>query len=112
MGGIADVAAWGAIISILLKLFPDKVSSILSWTEMFFGLGYMLGPALGAFLYEAGGFTLPFVLVGSIGIVVATGLLFVIPNVKVDEKKKVSEKTLKLMDIAKVGNFVFNIFHK
>ena len=67
---------------------------------MFFGLGYMLGPALGAFLYEVGGFTLPFVIVGSIGIVVATSLLFVIPNVKIDERK-VADKTLTLMDIAK-----------
>ena len=67
---------------------------------MFFGLGYMLGPALGAFLYEVGGFTLPFVIVGSIGIVVATSLLFVIPKVKVDERK-VADKTLTLMDIAK-----------
>ena len=67
---------------------------------MFFGLGYMLGPAFGAFLYKAGGFTLPFAIVGSIGIVVATSLLCAIPNVKADERK-VSDKNLTLTDIAK-----------
>lgn len=43
LGGIADVAAWGAVMSILLKLFPDKVASIISWTQMFMGLGYTIG---------------------------------------------------------------------
>ncbi len=43
LGGIADVAAWGAVLSILMKLFPTKVAQIMSWTQMFFGLGYMLG---------------------------------------------------------------------
>ena len=46
LGGIADVAAWGAVLSILLKLFPEKYATILSWTQMFFGLGYMLGNKL------------------------------------------------------------------
>ena len=49
---------------------------------MFFGIGYMLGPALGALLYEAGGFILPFVAVGGVGLVVASALLAFIPNVK------------------------------
>ena len=49
---------------------------------MFFGIGYMMGPALGALLYEVGGFILPFVVVGGIGLVVATALLVFIPNVK------------------------------
>ena len=102
LGGIADVAAWGAVLSILMKLFPSKVSTIMSWTEMFFGLGYMLGPALGSVLYNAGGFMLPFIVVGSIGLIVATALVFVIPNVKPDPVKAKSEKSLTFKDIAKV----------
>ena len=43
LDGVADAAAWGAGVSILMKLFPNKVSTIMSWTEMLFGLGYMLG---------------------------------------------------------------------
>jgi hypothetical protein len=43
LGGMADVAAWGAVLSIMMKLFPNKVARIVSLTEMFFGLGYMLG---------------------------------------------------------------------
>jgi len=43
IGGVADAAALGAVISILMKLYPKYVTSIVSWTEMLFGLGYMLG---------------------------------------------------------------------
>ncbi len=43
LDGMADAASWGAAVSILMKLFPNKVSQVMSWTEMVFGLGYMLG---------------------------------------------------------------------
>ena len=43
LGGMADAAAWGAVVSILMKLFPNHVTVIASWTEMLLGLGYMLG---------------------------------------------------------------------
>ena len=103
LSGMADVAAWGAVLAVLMTLFPTKVSKIVAWTEMFFGLGYTigkrgmniyniyikvyymhctlvkftllniticLGPALGSFLYSAGGFVLPFEIVGTIGILI------------------------------------------
>ena len=40
---MADAAGWGAVLAILMKLYPDKVSQIMSWTELFFGLGYTIG---------------------------------------------------------------------
>ena len=47
---------------------------------------YFLGPVIGSALYNLGGFLMPFVTVGSIGILLASCLLFVIPN-DVHEKK-------------------------
>ena len=43
ISGVADAAALGAVLSILMKLFPKYVTTVLSWTEMLFGLGYMMG---------------------------------------------------------------------
>jgi hypothetical protein len=40
---MADAAAWGSVVSILMKVFPNHVTVIASWTEMLLGLGYMLG---------------------------------------------------------------------
>ena len=80
LDGMGDAAAWGAIISIMMKLYPDKVATIMSWTEMAFGLGYSLGPAIGGVFYDLGGFKLPFITVGSIALVIAIGLIFLIPG--------------------------------
>jgi len=43
MTGMADAAALGAVLSILMKLFPNSTSTIVSLTEMSLGLGAMLG---------------------------------------------------------------------
>lgn len=134
LGGVADVAAWGAVLSILMKLFPARVAQIMSWTEMFFGLGYMMGkenwstfglllatksiktwilpagPALGAFLFEVGGYLLPFVLVGSIGLVVATGMVFLIPNVKSEPIASASGRKLTFSLIIRVWAWFLDVY--
>lgn len=43
---------------------------------------------MGSALYGVGGFTLPFLSVGSVTLVVAILLLFIVPNVKMEEKDK------------------------
>ena len=60
------------------------------------------GPALGALLFSLGGFQLPFLVVGSVGLVVATCLLIIIPNVKPDKEKKKEAKLINYTEIAKV----------
>ena len=52
----------------------------MSWTQTCFGLGYMLGPGVGAALYEEGGFMLPFLVVGSLSTILSITLAFTIPN--------------------------------
>ena len=45
LDGIADAAAFGSMVSILMVLYPDKVSMIMASTESVFGAGYALGKA-------------------------------------------------------------------
>ena len=45
------------------------------------------GPAIGSYLYEVGGFVIPFEIVGGIGLIVACSMVFIIPNVKQDPKE-------------------------
>ena len=52
----------------------------MSWTQTCFGLGYMLGPGVGAWFYEMGGFMLPFLVVGSLSVVLSLLLIVTIPN--------------------------------
>merc|ERR1719295_2165327 len=47
--------------SMIAKEFPVNVATMFAILETFFGLGMIMGPTVGGALYEAGGFTLPFV---------------------------------------------------
>ena len=80
LDGMGNAAAWGAILSIMMKLYPGNVATIMSSTEMIFGLGYSVGPAIGGSLYDVGGFKLPFITVGSITLVIAIALIYFIPG--------------------------------
>ena len=54
-----------AIISILCCLYPNHISISFGMLELASGVGLMIGPTLGGFLYHVGGFKLPFIVVGS-----------------------------------------------
>ena len=43
LDGVADAASWGSLLGILMTLYPDKVAVVMSYTELFFGLGYTIG---------------------------------------------------------------------
>ena len=45
--------------------FPEKKSSVYAWLDTSYNLGLTLGPVLGSLMYEAGGFSLPFVMIGT-----------------------------------------------
>lgn len=112
--GVAEAAAWGAVVSILMKIYPSKVTTIMSWTEMCFGMGYMLGPAVGSGLYMVGGFLLPFLVVGTWCLFIAVCIFFAIPSVKVDDKDGAEEETVKmpltLRDLAKSPSILLPYF--
>ena len=64
----------------IAKEFPDRVATMFATLEAFFGLGLIFGPSIGGILYQAGGYTLPFVVLGSILICVACVTFFVLPG--------------------------------
>ena len=78
--GVAEAASWSAVFAMLLHMFPDNVATIYATTEASFALAEMLGPTLGAFLYEAGGFVLPFVICGTLCLITGLVTIFVLPN--------------------------------
>ena len=65
---------------IFMYLYPDKVATINSWSETALGVGYSVGPALGGFLYDAGGFHLPFVAMGVANILFAIIIILALPS--------------------------------
>ena len=102
--GAGTAMAWSAALGILMKIFPNKVARVMSWTQTCFGLGYMLGPAVGAALYEVGGFQLPFLVIGAISVVFSVALILTIPRFSDDEsgeEQSSSRQTLSYRSVLK-----------
>ncbi|KAJ1622571.1 major facilitator superfamily domain-containing protein [Pavlovales sp. CCMP2436] len=53
-----------AAYALIADIDPEAVSFNLGMTEISTGLGYMVGPTVGGFLFSLGGFALPFVCIG------------------------------------------------
>ena len=43
LGGSADAASMGAMLAILMKLFPEKTGQIVAWTGSASGFGFVIG---------------------------------------------------------------------
>ena len=63
---VGNAAFLTSSFSMVADLFPKTVATVFSLLEMFLGVGIILGPAVGSILYEAGGYTLPFAIFGSL----------------------------------------------
>jgi len=66
--------------SAIAREFPDKVASMFAMIELFFGVGEIVGPVVGGALYEVGGFTLPFAVMGSTLFLSSIFIYFVLPD--------------------------------
>ena len=121
-------AANTCLTAILMLVHHNHKSSIASFTETCDGLGYMigwylacvwemspmcnhtpiriyLGPILGSYLYQCGGFALPFHVTGVLIIVFTICLCVVVPSGprnKRDQKIKEETKALTVWEILKV----------
>ncbi|XP_062426884.1 MFS-type transporter SLC18B1 isoform X3 [Rhea pennata] len=69
MDAIGFAAAMTASFSILTKAFPNNIATVLGSLEIFTGLGLVLGPPLGGFLYQSFGYEVPFITLGCLVLV-------------------------------------------
>lgn len=77
MGNAAFLTASFALIA---KEFPDSVSMTFASLETFFGLGLIAGPMVGGFLYQLGGYFLPFFTLGTLLLVTAMVTFCILPK--------------------------------
>eukprot|EP00742_Colponemidia_sp_Colp-10_P002743 GILJ01002933.1.p1 GENE.GILJ01002933.1~~GILJ01002933.1.p1 ORF type:complete len:469 (+),score=58.53 GILJ01002933.1:38-1444(+) len=66
--GFGSACSGTASFAIVAAEFPDRAGIVLGTLETFGGVGLMLGRPLGGLLYEAGGFILPFIIMGALSI--------------------------------------------
>lgn len=65
VSSIGGSAYFCASFTIIATEFADRISTLFSLTEVFFGVGMIVGPSVGGVLFEHGGFSLPFFVTGA-----------------------------------------------
>ncbi|KAM6185223.1 MFS-type transporter SLC18B1 [Rhynchocyon petersi] len=85
---VADAVSFSAAItasfSILAKAFPNNMATVLGSLEIFSGLGMVLGPPLGGFLYQTFGYKMPFIFLGCVVLLLVPLNMCTLPNYEAD----------------------------
>jgi len=68
--------------TLVAQMFPNTVSTVFGVVEMSFGVGMIIGPTVGGALFQLGGFTLPFAILGGILLVQAAFSSKTLPHLK------------------------------
>ena len=63
---VGNSAFLASSFTMVAQVFPSSVSTMFGVVEMSFGVGLILGPTVGVILYQLGGFTLPFAVMGGV----------------------------------------------
>uniref|UniRef100_A0AAR5Q2C2 Major facilitator superfamily (MFS) profile domain-containing protein n=2 Tax=Dendroctonus ponderosae TaxID=77166 RepID=A0AAR5Q2C2_DENPD len=96
MGNAAFLTASFAIIA---KEFPDKIALTFASLETFFGLGLIVGPTVGGALFQVGGYTLPFAVMGSTLFASAILTAIVLPKHETGRDKEKGPSVFKILKI-------------
>ncbi|XP_063246109.1 MFS-type transporter SLC18B1 isoform X2 [Prinia subflava] len=104
---ISFAAAITASFSILAKAFPTNIATVLGSLEIFSGLGLVLGPPLGGFLYQSFGYEVPFITLGCIVLALVPVNMCILPKYDSTPRK---ESFWKLILLPKVLILCLTIF--
>ncbi|XP_003404052.2 MFS-type transporter SLC18B1 isoform X1 [Loxodonta africana] len=104
---ISFAAAITASFSILVKAFPNNVATVLGSLEIFSGLGLVLGPPLGGFLYQSFGYEVPFIFLGCVVLLMVPLNMYILPNYEADPGEHSFWKLITLPKVALIA-FVIN----
>ncbi|KAG5883594.1 hypothetical protein JTB14_004788 [Gonioctena quinquepunctata] len=96
---LGNAAFLTASFAIIAKEFPDNIATTFASLETFFGLGLIVGPTVGGALYQAGGYTLPFAVMGSTLFLSAILTAFVLPKHDPEMDKEAGPSMLKALKI-------------
>ena len=69
--GVGSAMRWGPGVVLAVQLFPDNVGAVASLVDSSFGFGTAVGPSVGVWLYNYGGFKTPFLICGIIKIIIS-----------------------------------------
>ncbi|XP_038252200.1 MFS-type transporter SLC18B1 isoform X5 [Dermochelys coriacea] len=80
MDAMGFAAAVTASFSILAKAFPNNIATVMGSLETFTGLGLVLGPPVGGFLYQSFGYEVPFIVLGCVVLILVPLNMYLLPK--------------------------------
>ncbi|XP_032636400.1 MFS-type transporter SLC18B1-like isoform X5 [Chelonoidis abingdonii] len=107
MDAIGFAAAVTASFSILAMAFPNNIATVMGSLEIFTGLGLVLGPPLGGFLYQSFGYEVPFIVLGCLVLILVPLNMYLLPKYDAIATK---DSFWMLITLPKVVLLCFTIF--
>ncbi|GFG40306.1 hypothetical protein Cfor_06387 [Coptotermes formosanus] len=101
-------AATTAAFAITAAVFPDSVATTFAALEVFYGLGYIVGPMIGGILFSLGGYILPFAVMGTFLMLDAVFIYFTLPPLGNEPGQLRPE--VKLLAMFKIPDIVLDSF--
>ncbi|XP_022253328.1 MFS-type transporter SLC18B1-like isoform X2 [Limulus polyphemus] len=86
--GLGSASFMTAANAVCAGEFHDQVAMALSTLHSFFGIGLIVGPTLGGGLYQVGGFSLPFAVLGSLLLLGIAQVFFFLPQTEWSKEEK------------------------
>lgn len=90
-------------------LFPNHVSTIFAAVEIGAGLGFTVGPSIGGWMYELGGFTLPFIVTSLLCLLSIVPIYFLVQNEIKPKDKNANEQATTLLQALAVPGVTINL---
>ncbi|CAL4108385.1 unnamed protein product, partial [Meganyctiphanes norvegica] len=111
---LGNAAFITSAFTLIAAEFQTNVGAAFAAMETFFGLGLIVGPTVGGALYELGGYTLPFVVMGALLFVAAILVCILLPKrderpVDHDTEKGTKGSMLTMLKIPSIAIFAFTI---
>lgn len=100
-------AAMTSSFSILAKAFPNNIATVLGSLEIFTGLGLVLGPPIGGFLYQSFGYEIPFMVLGCVVLIMVPLNMYLLPTYDSTPSK---DSFWKLITLPKILLLCFTFF--
>lgn len=86
MMGIGNSSAFTALFAVIFQEFSDRALTVIGISESLCSIGGILGPLIGGALFDAGGYLLPFIFLGSLQLFVLILCAILIPRVDVERQ--------------------------
>ncbi|KAK6304733.1 hypothetical protein J4Q44_G00253190 [Coregonus suidteri] len=100
-------AAMTSSFAVSTKVFPNNIATVLGSLEMFTGLGLILGPPIGGWLYQSFGYKVPFMALGCFLILMVPFNMYILPSFAADPTK---DSFFRLFTHLKIVLICFAIF--